>query len=180
MNDKDRLKGTTTVGVTCKDGIVFATERRASMGNLIAHKVADKIFKIDDHIGATIAGAVSDAQKLMGYISAEVALYRLRNGAPMSVEAAATMTSNILHSSRFYPYYVQTLLGGVDEKGPALFSLDPTGGVIKDLMISTGSGSPIAYGVLEDRYNKDMDIEDGIEVVIRAIKSCNGKGYFFR
>ena len=172
MNDKDRLKGTTTVGVTCKDGIVFATERRASMGNLIAHKVADKIFKLDDHIGATIAGSVSDAQKLMGYISAEVALYRLRNGIPMSVEAAATMTSNILHSSRFYPYYVQTLLGGVDEKGPALFSLDPTGGVIKDLMISTGSGSPIAYGVLEDRYNKDMDIEDGIEIVIRAIKSA--------
>ena len=172
MNDKDRLKGTTTVGVTCKDGIVFATERRASMGNLIAHKVADKIFKIDDHIGATIAGAVSDAQKLMSYISAEVALYRLRNGIPMSVEAAANMTSNILHASRFYPYYVQTLLGGVDENGPVLFSLDPSGGVIKDLMISTGSGSPIAYGVLEDRYNKDMDIEDGIEVVIRAINAA--------
>jgi proteasome beta subunit len=172
MNDKDRLKGTTTVGVTCKDGIVFATERRASMGNLIAHKVADKIFKIDDHIGATIAGAVSDAQKLMSYISAEVALYRLRNGIPISVEAAANMTSNILHASRFYPYYVQTLLGGVDENGPALFSLDPSGGVIKDLMISTGSGSPIAYGVLEDRYNKDMDIEDGIEIVIRAIKAA--------
>ena len=172
MNDKDRLKGTTTVGVTCKDGIVFATERRASMGNLIAHKVADKIFKIDDHIGATIAGSVSDAQKLMGYISAEVALYRLRNGAPMSVEAAANMTSNILHASRFYPYYVQTLLGGVDEKGPALFSLDPSGGVIKDLMISTGSGSPVAYGVLEDRYNSEMDIEEGTSVVIRAIKAA--------
>jgi proteasome beta subunit len=172
MNDKDRLKGTTTVGVTCKDGIVFATERRASMGNLIAHKVADKIFKIDDHIGATIAGSVSDAQKLMGYISAEVALYRLRNGTPMSVEAAANMTSNILHASRFYPYYVQTLLGGVDEKGPALFSLDPSGGVIKDLMISTGSGSPVAYGVLEDRYNQEMDIEEGTSVVIRAIKAA--------
>jgi len=172
MNDKDRLKGTTTVGVTCKDGIVFATERRASMGNLIAHKVADKIFKIDDHIGATIAGSVSDAQKLMGYISAEVALYRLRNGTPMSVEAAANMTSNILHASRFYPYYVQTLLGGVDEKGPALFSLDPSGGVIKDLMISTGSGSPVAYGVLEDRYNEEMDIEEGTSVVIRAVKAA--------
>ena len=132
------MKGTTTVGVTCKDGIVFATERRASMGNLIAHKVADKIFKVDDHLGATIAGSVSDAQSLMKYIAAEVALYRLRNGAIMNVEAAATMTSNILHSSRFYPFYVQTLLGGVDDNGPALFSLDPTGGVIRDKMISTG------------------------------------------
>ncbi len=172
MNDKDRLKGTTTVGVTCKDGIVFATERRASMGNLIAHKVADKIFKVDDHLGATIAGSVSDAQSLMKYIAAEVALYRLRNGAIMNVEAAATMTSNILHSSRFYPFYVQTLLGGVDDNGPALFSLDPTGGVIRDKMISTGSGSPVAYGVLEDRYRPDIDVEDGVELAIRSIKAA--------
>jgi proteasome beta subunit len=172
MNDENRLKGTTTVGLTCKDGVVFATERRASMGNLIAHKVADKIFKLDNHIGATIAGSVSDAQSLMKYIGAEIALYRLRNGKKMSVEAAATLTSNILHSSRFYPFLVQTLLGGFDQKGPAVYSLDPSGGVIKDMMISTGSGSPIAYGVLEDRYSEDMYVDEGVDVAIRAIKSA--------
>lgn len=172
MNDENRLKGTTTVGLTCKDGVVFATERRASMGNLIAHKVADKIFKLDHHIGATIAGSVSDAQSLMKYIGAEIALYRLRNGKKMSVEAAATLTSNILHSSRFYPFFVQTLLGGVDDKGPAVYSLDPTGGVVKDMMISTGSGSPFAYGVLEDRYSDDLYVEEGVDVAIRAIKAA--------
>ena len=178
MNDENRLKGTTTVGLKCKDGVVFATERRATMGNLIAHKNAEKIFKIDDHIGATIAGGVGDAQNLMKYISAEVALYRLRNGAKISVESAATLTSNILHSSRFYPYYVQSLIGGVDDKGPALFSLDPTGGLIGDRMISTGSGSPVAYGVLEDRYHEDMDVEEGITVAIKAIKSAMERDAF--
>ena len=175
MNDKDLLKGTTTVGLTCKDGIVFATERRATMGNLVAHKVAKKIFKIDDHIGATIAGSVSHAQILMKYISAEVALYRLRNGAIISVESAATLTANILHSS---PLYVQTLLGGVDSKGPSLYSLDPAGGVIKDMMISTGSGSPMAYGVLEDRYSEDMYVDEGIDTAIRAIKSAMERDTF--
>jgi proteasome beta subunit len=178
MNDENRLKGTTTVGLKCKDGVVFATERRATMGNLIAHKVADKIFKIDDHIGATIAGGVGDAQSLMKYISAEVALYRLRNGAKISVESAATLTANILHSSRFYPFYVQTLLGGVDDSGPALFSLDPAGGVIKDTVISTGSGSPVAYGVLEDRYDEDIDVEEGVEIAIRAIQSAMERDAF--
>ena len=178
MNDENKLKGTTTVGLKCKDGVVFATERRATMGNLIAHKVADKIFKIDDHLGATIAGGVGDAQSLMKYISAEVALYRLRNGARISVESAATLTANILHSSRFYPFYVQTLLGGVDDNGPSLFSLDPAGGVIGDDVISTGSGSPFAYGVLEDRYNKDLYVEEGVEVAIRAIQSAMERDAF--
>jgi len=178
MNDENRLKGTTTVGLKCKDGVVFATERRATMGNLIAHKVADKIFKIDDHIGATIAGGVGDAQSLMKYISAEVALYRLRNGERISVESAATLTANILHSSRFYPFFVQTLLGGVDDKGPALFSLDPAGGAIEDNLISTGSGSPVAYGVLEDRYNEDIYVEEGVEIAIRAIQSAMERDAF--
>jgi proteasome beta subunit len=175
MNDKDQLKGTTTLGLTCKDGIVFATERRATMGNLIAHKVADKIFKIDDHIGATIAGSVSHAQTLMKYITAEAALYRLRNGDEMSVEALATLTSNILRSG---PLYVQTLLGGVDSKGPSIYSLDPAGGVIKDMMISTGSGSMITYGVLEDRYNEDMYVEEGIDLSIRAIRAAMERDAF--
>ncbi len=178
MNDENKLKGTTTVGLKCSDGVVFATERRATMGNLIAHKVADKIFKIDDHIGATIAGGVGDAQTLMKYISAEVTLYRLRNGEQISVESAATLTANILHQSRFYPYFVQTLLGGIDDNGPALFSLDPAGGVIGDKMISTGSGSPIAYGVLEDRYRDDIDVEEGIDVAVRAIQSAMQRDAF--
>lgn len=175
MNDKDQLKGTTTLGLTCKDGVVFATERRATMGNLIAHKVADKIFKIDDHIGATIAGSVSHAQTLMKYITAEAALYRLRNGEEISVEAIATLTANILRSA---PLYVQTLLGGVDTKGPAIYSLDPAGGVVKDMMISTGSGSMMAYGVLEDRYSEDIYVEEGIDLAIRAIRSAMERDAF--
>lgn len=178
MNDENILKGTTTVGLKCKDGVVFATERRATMGNLIAHKAARKIFKIDDHIGATIAGGVGDAQSLMKYISAEVALYRLRHGVRISVESAATLTANILHSSRFYPFFVQTLLGGVDNNGPALFSLDPAGGTMEDNVVSTGSGSPVAYGLLEDRYNENIDVEEGIDIAVRAIQSAMERDAF--
>lgn len=178
MNNKDTLKGTTTVGITCKDGVVFASERRASMGNLVAHKVAEKIFKIDNHIATTIAGSVSDAQVLMKYISAEVALYRMRNGEPMSIESAAALTSNILHSSRGFPFYVQTLLGGVDDEGPKIYSMDPTGGMIEDKFVSTGSGSTFAYGVLEDRFNDDLTIDEGIDIALKAIKSAMARDVF--
>jgi len=169
MNDKNTLEGTTTVGITCEDGVVFASERRASMGNLIAHKVTEKIFKIDDHIAATIAGSVADAQSLMKIMSAEVSLYKMRNGEKISIESASALASNILHSS---PAYVQTLLGGVDGNGASIYSLDPAGGMIKDSFISTGSGSTFSYGVLEDRVKENIKVDEAIEVAIRAIKSA--------
>ena len=169
MTNKNTFEGTTTVGITCTDGVVFASERRASMGNLVAHKVAEKIFKIDNHIAATIAGSVAGAQSLMKVISAETALYRLRNGKDISIEAAASVSSNILRSS---PAYVQTLIGGVDETGASIYSLDAAGGMIKDTFISTGSGSTFAYGVLEDRFHEDITVEEAKELAIRAIKAA--------
>ena len=169
MADKNTFEGTTTVGITCKDGVVFASERRASMGNLVAHKKKKKIFKIDNHIAATIAGSVADAQSLMKIISAETALYRLRNGKDISLEAAAAVSSNILHSS---PAYVQTLIGGVDDTGASIYSLDAAGGMIKDTFISTGSGSTFAYGVLEDRFHEDITVEEAKELALRAIKAA--------
>ena len=175
MSNKNTFEGTTTVGITCKDGVVFASERRASMGNLVAHKVAEKIFKIDNHIAATIAGSVADAQSLMKIISAETALYRLRNGKDISLEAAAAVSSNILHSS---PAYVQTLIGGVDDTGASIYSLDAAGGMIKDTFISTGSGSTFAYGVLEDRFYEDITVEEATEVAIRAIKAATERDTF--
>ena len=166
---KDKIvEGTTTVGITCKDGIVFATERRATMGNLVAHKVAEKIFKIDDHIATTIAGSVGDAQSLMKVIGAEVSLYQMRNNDEISVKAAASLTANILRSG---PMYVQILLGGMDGDKPSIYSLDPAGGMIEDNYISTGSGSIVAYGVLEDRFKDDLSVEEGLEVAAKKLHS---------
>ncbi len=168
---KDKIvEGTTTVGITCKDGIVFATERRATMGNLVAHKVAEKIFKIDDHIATTIAGSVGDAQSLMKVIGAEVSLYQMRNNDEISVKAAASLTANILRSG---PMYVQILLGGMDGDKPSIYSLDPAGGMIEDNYISTGSGSIVAYGVLEDRFKDDLSVDEGLELAIRAIRAAS-------
>lgn len=175
MSNKNTLEGTTTVGITCVDGVVFASERRASMGNLVAHKVAEKIFKIDNHIAATIAGSVADAQSLMKVISAEVSLYRLRNNKDISIEAAAAVSANILHSS---PAYVQTLLGGADETGASIYSLDAAGGMIKDTFISTGSGSTFAYGVLEDRFHDDITVDEAIEVALRSLKAATERDTF--
>lgn len=169
---KETKSGTTTVGLACKDGVVLGAERRATMGTLIAHKVTKKIFKLDDNLGITTAGLVGDLQSLTRYITAEVELYRLKRKSPMPVDACATLTSNILSARRFFPYLVQLVIGGVDKKGPHVYSIDLAGGAIPDDYVTTGSGSPFVFGVLEDRYEKGLAVDDAADLAIRAITAA--------
>jgi len=184
MTNVEEIKtGTTTIGLVCKEGVVMATEMRATMGTLIAHKTTQKLFKIDDNLGLTVAGVVGDAQTLARYITAEVELYKLKRGQPMTVRSAATLTSNVLGGSRFYPYYVGLILGGIDRDGGHVYALDMVGGAIPDDYVTTGSGSPYVYGVLEDHYEKGLLVNDGIDLAIRSLHaamrrdSASGDGY---
>ena len=130
--------GTTTVGLVCKDGIVLASDRRATMGYMIASKDIDKIYAIADNIGMTIAGSVGDAQTLVRWMQAEIKLYELRHEKRITVEAAATLLANILVQYKYYPFWVQLLVGGVDEKAK-LYSIDMLGGITEEKMTSTVS-----------------------------------------
>lgn len=167
------LKGTTTVGMVCTDGVILASERRATMGNFIASSTAKKVYQVDDLVGMTTAGGVGDAQSLVRIITAETRLHKMRTHEPMKVKSVATLMSNILSGNRYYPYYVQLLMGGVDRDGPMLFSLDALGGQIEETkVVATGSGSPTAYGVLEDRYLPDISMDEGAELAVRALSSA--------
>ncbi|MDK2974569.1 MAG: proteasome beta subunit [Methanofollis sp.] len=171
--NQEIMKGTTTVGLIFDEGCVLATEKRATMGTMIASKTAKKVYQIADHIGMTIAGGVGDAQSLARLMQVECSLYKVRHGKPISVGAAATLLSNYLQQNRYYPYYVQLLVGGVDRKGPSVYSVDAMGGASKEAeIVSTGSGSPMAYGVLEDRYHPDMKEAEAAELATRALKAA--------
>lgn len=174
QNQKVVNTGTTTVGLVCKDGLILASDKRATMGYLIASKDIDKIHPLDSHMGMTIAGGVGDAQELIRWMSAEIRLYKLKHDKRMSAEAAATLLSNILAQSKYYhPFFVQLLLGGMDEDGRIrLFSIDMAGGVTEEKLTSTGSGSTVAYGVLEELYKEDGMLSDNLKVAAKAISAA--------
>jgi len=166
------LKGTTTVGVVCKDGIVLGTDTRATMGYFVAHKHAKKVYQLDDHLAMTIAGGVADAQNVVEIVKANSKLYKYEKGIIMPVSAAASLTANLLFANRYYPLILQALLGGVDGTGPHIFALDPLGSVTEEKCVSTGSGSPVAYGVLENDYKDGMTVKDAVPVVVKAVNSA--------
>ena len=164
--------GTTTVGIVTKEGVVMGADMRATMGNLISHKETQKLFRIADNMGFTIAGLVGDAQVLARWLEAEVELYHVKRGSPMSVKAASTLLANIMNQRKFAPFYVQLLIGGTDLEGNHLYSLDSAGGSIPDRFCTTGSGSVFVYGVLEDHYKDDISQDEGIDLAIRGITAA--------
>jgi len=164
-------RGTTTIGLIAKDAVVLAAEQKSTMGYMVDSKVAQKIYQLDGHIGLTIAGSVGDALAMVRLLKAQLKLFKLERG-PITVKGAATLLSNILQGSKYYPYMNQFILAGYD-KEPGVYSMDPLGGFdVKDKFYSTGSGSPFAYGVLEAEFKENMTVDEAIALVIRAIKTA--------
>ena len=164
--------GTTTIGVVCRDGVILASDTRATMGHLVAHKKARKIYQIDDHLAMTIAGGLADAQRAVEILKINSRLYKLEVGRPMPVKSAARLVANILFRARAFPLLTQILIGGYDDEGFHVFSLDPLGSLTKEDCVATGSGSFIAYGVLESSYSKEKNVAEMLPIIAKAISSA--------
>jgi len=163
--------GTTTIALVAKDCVVLASDQRATMGYLIANKAAKKIYKITDRIGATIAGSVADAQSIMDLLRAESKLFEIQRGRPMRVKALTRLLSNIMFQARG-TYMLQCLVGGYDDEGPQVFYTDFIGSVLPDKYTATGSGSPVALGVLEAEYEDALPKKKAIELAVRTIAAA--------
>ncbi len=169
---KDKiLKGTTTVGIRVKDGVVLAADRRASAGFFVANKMVRKVLYITDKIGITTAGSVADLQFIYDVLKNIYHYNSITRYGPVSVKGIATRLANILSATKYFPYIVQILIGGYDDQ-PRLYNLDYLGDITEEQYVATGSGSPVAMGVLEDEYDESMSLDKAVDLAKRAIFSA--------
>jgi proteasome beta subunit len=165
---------TTIVGIRTKEGVVLGSDRRASKGFFIGSKITQKITKIDDTLAVAIAGQLSDADYMVKLVKAERNLIELRRGFPVTVKESARLIANQAYSGlkNYQPYFVELLVGGVDQEGGHIFVADMSGAITSEEFASSGSGSPIAYGVLETIYHKDMTNEQAKEIATKAVAAA--------
>ncbi|WP_053948734.1 archaeal proteasome endopeptidase complex subunit beta [Halolamina sediminis] len=168
--DEGMKTGTTTIGINAGDAVVLATDMRASMGNMVSSKDVQKVEQIHPTGALTIAGSVSAAQSLIETLKAESNLFEVRRSKQMSMQALSTLTGNLLRSGAFY--IVSPILGGVDDTGAHVYSIDALGGTTEEDYAVSGSGSQFALGVLEQEFDEEMGIEDAKTVATKAIKSA--------
>ena len=169
--------GTTTIGLVCKDGLVLAADKRATAGYMIVDPRAEKIHKLTDYLALTIAGSVSDAQLIIKLIKANIKLISLNTNRDAFVDEIAHLLAGIVYGKIRELSTIQSvsefILGGKDQNGFHLYDIFPDGSLTEiPNFISSGSGSVMAYGVLETMYNKKMNVKDGTELAIKAIKSA--------
>jgi len=170
-SDSKMKTGTTTVGLEAEDGVVLATDMRASLGGrMVSSKNVQKVEEIHPNAALTIAGSVSAAQNLIETLKAEVRLYEARRGEDMSMEALSTLTANLLRSGGFI--IVQPILGGVDDDGSHIYSIDAAGGTTYENYTVTGSGSQYALGVLEQQYETGLSVDEAETVAASAVQSA--------
>ncbi|ELY87831.1 proteasome endopeptidase complex subunit beta [Natrialba hulunbeirensis JCM 10989] len=181
--DNVNKTGTTTIGISTADGVVIATDMRASLGGrFVSNKNVQKVEQIHPTGALTMVGSVGGAQSFIGSLRAEVNLYEARRGEPISMDALATLAGNFARGGPFFA--IHPILGGVDEEGSHVYSIDPAGGVMEDDYTVTGSGMQLAYGLLEQEFEEDLSNDEATTIAARAIKSAaerdtgSGNGVF--
>jgi proteasome beta subunit len=172
MIDELAFKGTTTIGAISTDGVVLASDTRVTAGSLVIHKKGKKVYKVDDHIAMTISGLVADAQQTVELLKANSRLYRLQRKSPIPVSSAARLVANLFFSNRLSPFLAQIIIGGVDDSGSHIFTIDPFGSITEEKCVATGSGSPVAYGILEEKYREGLPLKEVLQIVVKSVSSA--------
>ncbi len=165
-------RGTTAIGVKTSEGVVLAVEKRVM--NLQDPESVEKIFVIDQHVGAAIAGLTADARILINQARIEAQINRLTYDEIISIE---TLTKKICDLKQLYtqhagvrPFGVSLLIAGVDADGPKLFMTDPSGAYWGYKAQAIGAGAQTVKEILEKEYNENLTLNDSIKLSLKALK----------
>ncbi|RLE76450.1 MAG: proteasome endopeptidase complex, archaeal, beta subunit [Thermoprotei archaeon] len=164
--------GATAIGIVARSGVVLAADKRVTYGFTLMSKTGKKVFKITDRIGIASAGLISDMQTLARSLEAEARLYFYDTGNPITVKGIAKLLSITLFNRRLFPYFVETIVGGVDSTGPHIYVLDPIGALIEDKYAALGTGAQLAISIIESEYNENIDLMQARDLSIKAIKAA--------
>jgi proteasome beta subunit len=165
------IPGATAVGIVFKDGVILGADKRFAYGNFIMSRNSKKVFMINNNVGAACAGMISDMQSLIKRVQAEAKLRELEIRRPLPPNSIAKFMSAVMFNERLYPLLTQVIVGGVDGT-PSVYVLDPLGSIIPDEYATVGSGTEIAIGIIESEYKKEMNEEQAVNLVTKALKSA--------
>jgi len=173
-------QGSTAMGMVCKDGVILLTDKRI-LDPLIVTDGVEKIFQVDDHIGATAAGILSDARILIERAQVKAQQHRVTYDGPIEtlnvVRDVCNLKQLCTQSGGLRPFGVSLLIAGVDEDGARLYETDPTGIFFQYKATVIGEAETEVEEVLHKEYKESLTIEDGLKLSIKALMKVLDKDF---
>lgn len=168
-------RGTTSIGIKCSEGIVLAVDKRTT-SNLVEATSIEKIFEIDEHIGAATSGLVADARALVERARVEAQINKITYSEPIRVDSLSKKLCDMLQmytqNGGVRPFGSALIIGGVYDGSCKLFETDPSGALIEYKATAIGSGRSAAMDIFEDQYKDDMNLNDAIKLALTAINEA--------
>lgn len=170
-------RGTTAVGIKCKDGVVLLVDKRITSKLLEPHSV-EKIFQVDEHIGVATSGLVADARVLVDRARIECQANRYWYEEPIEVEHLAKRICDYKQTYTQYggvrPFGASLLIAGIDNGSsqPKLFETDPSGALLEYKAVSIGAGRNVVMELFEKKYRDDMGMKDAIMLGLEALEKA--------
>ena len=173
-------QGTTAIGMACKNGVLLVADKRLSE-ELIVPKSVEKVFQVDEHIGATASGILSDGRVLIDRARLIAQQHQVTYDTPVDTESLVKDICDLKQAFTQYggarPFGVSILFGGIDDDEPVLFLTDPTGIFFQYKATAIGEAETEVKDILNKEYKEGMLIDDGFKLAIRALKSVLGKDF---
>ena len=165
-------RGATVLGVSCPEGIVLGAKEHVR-AELQDPDFGWKIFKVDEHIGATVVGLGSDARILIDQARIYAQINRLTYDEPIDVEVLTKRIGDIkqlyTQNAGVRPFGVSIIFGGVDKTGNRLFATDPSGSYRAYRAVALGNGREVAEVILNEEYNEDLKLDEAIKLAVKCL-----------
>ncbi len=173
-------QGSTAIGIVCSDGVLLVTDKRI-IEKLIVPESVEKIFQIDDHIGATASGILSDARVLIDRAQLRAQQHRVTYDSPIDVlsivKDVCALKQICTQSAGLRPFGVSLLMAGIDLSGPVLFETDPTGIFFQFKATVIGEGESDVQAILDKEYDEKMTIEQGLSLCVKSLVKVLDKNF---
>ncbi len=174
-------QGSTALGIACKDGVVFVVDKRVT-SKLMVPEAIEKMFRIDDHIGATAAGLIADARVLVDRSQLRAQQHAVTYDTKIDVISIVKEVCDLMQvctqSAGLRPFGVSMLVGGVEDDGDVkLFVTEPYGLYWQYKAAAIGEGEMEVEEILLKKWKPSLTIEEGLKIGLEAMKEFLKKDY---
>ncbi len=167
-------RGSTTLGIRTKEFALLASQVKPTRPLL---EPAEKVYVIDEHVGATGSGYIGDVSTLVDQVRVTAQRHRLVYDVPIDVGTLARQLSEHLHSFTMYavrPFGASIVLAGADELGIQLVQVDPSGTTFRGSGFAIGQHADEALDVIHKGYRPTLTFEEALALATRAVEDVNG------